>query len=134
MRKIIFLVIVMVSGLVGVSAQTKEQTRGNSEPRQKEKAVSFWRVSHNPGSRPTGVLRLGPPTTYLKQGLRTEEVLRLLGQPGSISQRHDQGVIVTTYEFPRGEGRILIAEFVSDALVRSRVETRQQIAQVDRKV
>lgn len=131
MRKIIFLVIVMLSAIVGVSAQTQEQ-KGNSEQRQKEKAVSFWRVSRNPGSRPTGVLRLGPPTTYLKEGLSTEEVLRLLGEPDSISQRDYKGVIVTTYAFPRGEGRILIAEFVSDALVRSRVEMREQIAQADR--
>lgn len=132
MSKIILLVVIIMGALAGVSAQTPEQTKGISEQRQNEKSVSFWRVSHNPGSRPTGVLRLGPPTTYLKEGLRTEEVLRLLGQPGSISQRDDKGVIVTTYEFPRGEGRILIAEFVSDALVRSRVETREQIAQVDR--
>jgi hypothetical protein len=132
MRKIIILVIVMVSGIAGVSAQTQEQVKEKSQPRQQEKVVSFWRVSHNPGSRLTGVLRLGPPTTYLKEGLSSEEVLRLLGQPGSISQRDDKGAIVTTYEFPRGEGRILIAEFVRDALVRFRVETREQIAQVDR--
>lgn len=130
MSKIILLVAIIMGAFVGVSAQTQERTKGNSEPRQKD--GSFWRVSHNPGSRPTGVLRLGPRTTYLKEGLSTAEVLRLLGSPDAISQRDEKGVIVTTYEFPRGEERRLIAEFVSDALVRSWVQTREQIAQVDR--
>jgi hypothetical protein len=72
------------------------------------------------------VVRVGPPTTYLKEGLRTEEVLRVLGEPSTVSERVEQGLVVTTYEFPRGEGRILIAEFISDALVRTRIETRSQ--------
>ena len=76
------------------------------------------------GSAERGVIRVGPPTTYLKEGLRTEEVLRLLGKPVAISERSEKDLVVTTYEFRRGEGRILIAEFVSGVLVRSRTETR----------
>ena len=49
-----------------------------------------------------------------------------LGEPSTVSERVEQGLVVTIYEFPRGEGRILIAEFISDALVRTRIETRSQ--------
>ena len=73
-------------------------------------------------SRKTGVVRVGPSTTYLKEGLSTEQVVRLLGTPSAISERTEKDLKVTTYEFPRGEGRVLIAEFVSDALVKSRIE------------
>jgi hypothetical protein len=81
-------------------------------------------VSHKPG-----VVRVGPTTTYLKEGLSTEQVIRLLGEPSAISERTERNLTVTIYEFPRAEGRILIAEFVSDALIDSRIETRVQVAQ-----
>jgi hypothetical protein len=71
-----------------------------------------------------GVVHLGPRTTYLKEGLKTEEVVRLLGAPSSISDRKEAARIVSTYEFQRGEGRVLIAEFVGGVLVSSRIETR----------
>ena len=79
-------------------------------------------------NRKPGFVRVGPSTTYLKEGLRTEEVFRLLGKPLSVSERMEQGFVVTTYEFARGAGRILVAEFVNDALVRSRIETREKIS------
>jgi len=69
-----------------------------------------------------GVVHVGPRTTYLKAGLSTEEVTKLLGEPTSTSIK-DQGARVV-YEFERGEGRVLIAEFVRDSLVSSRMETR----------
>jgi hypothetical protein len=81
-------------------------------------------VSHKPG-----VVRVGPTTTYLKKGLSAEQVIRLLGEPSAISERTEKDLIVTTYEFPRGEGRVLIAEFVGDALIESRIEARVQVAQ-----
>jgi hypothetical protein len=71
-----------------------------------------------------GVVHLGPRTTYLKEGLKTEEVVRLLGAPSTISERKQGGRVISTYEFPRGEGRVLIAEFVGDTLITSRTETR----------
>jgi hypothetical protein len=79
-----------------------------------------------------GVVRVGPTTTYLKEGLSTNQVVRLLGEPSAISERTEKDLIVTTYEFPRGEGRVLLAEFVSDALIDSRIETRVQVAQTGR--
>lgn len=80
-------------------------------------------------SHKLGVVRVGPATTYLKEGLSTEQVIRLLGAPSAISERTEKDLIVTTYQFPRGEGRVLIAKFVSDALIDSRIETRVLVAQ-----
>ena len=100
-----------------------------------EKSPSFLRqISYRyvaGDSRKPRVIRVGPPTTYVKEGLRTEEVLRLLGKPVATSERVEQGLVVTTYEFLRGGGRVLVADFVSDALVRARIETRGKSMQAD---
>lgn len=79
-------------------------------------------------SRKTGVVRVGPSVTYLKEGFTVEEVLRLLGQPANVSKHQSGNEMVTTYEFPRGKNRFLIAEFVNGSLVSSRTETRDQLA------
>jgi hypothetical protein len=79
-------------------------------------------------SRRSGVVRVGPSVTYLKEGFTVEEVLRLLGEPANISKHQSGSELVVTYEFPRGQNRFLIAEFVNGALVSSRTETRQQVA------
>lgn len=79
-------------------------------------------------SRKSSVVRVGPSVTYLKEGFTVEEVLRLLGQPANVSKHQSGNEMVTTYEFPRGQKRFLIAEFVNGALVSSRTETRDQLA------
>jgi hypothetical protein len=80
-----------------------------------------------------GVVRVGPRTTYLKEGLSTDEVVRLLGKPLSISERSEKGVVVKTYEFQRGEGQMLVAEFENNLLVRSHTEAiPDQPVQADR--
>jgi hypothetical protein len=79
-----------------------------------------------------GVVQVGPRTTYLKEGLTTDEVVRLLGKPAAISERTDNDVVVTIYEFNRSEDRVLVAEFEKGALVRSAMQTRRQVAQADR--
>ncbi len=71
-----------------------------------------------------GVVQLGPRTTYLEVGLKTDQVLKLLGEPSTFSERYVDGKTVATYEFQRGEGRVVIAEFVAGALIGSRTETR----------
>ena len=112
MLKILIIATAVLIGVVNVSAQTMGAKRHTL--------------------RRAGIVRVGPSTTYLKEGFSLEEVLRLLGEPAAISQRHDGDEFVTTYEFPRGQNRILIAEFVNGALVRSRTETRVQLALGDR--
>lgn len=98
--------------------------------------VNVSAQSNRPGKRTfggrrivtrAGVVRVGPVTTYLKEGLTTEEVLRLLGEPAGVSEHNANGSSVKTYEFRRGDNRILIAEFVNDSLVSSRTETRTTI-------
>jgi hypothetical protein len=76
--------------------------------------------------RKIGVVRVGSSTTYLKQGLSTEEVVRLLGEPTAILQR-EEGSEALTYVFTRSEGRVLVAEFVKGSLVSSRTETRTNL-------
>jgi hypothetical protein len=68
------------------------------------------------------VLRLGPTTTYLKNGLTTEEVIRLLGKPVSISELREGLRLLTVYTFTRSDGRVFIAEFEKGLLVDSRME------------
>jgi hypothetical protein len=69
------------------------------------------------------VLRVGPTTTYLKNGLSTEEVVQLLGKPTSVSERQESNKLMATYTFSRSEGRVLVAEFENGVLTGSRTET-----------
>jgi hypothetical protein len=139
MQKVLGIVIVIMAAMVCVSAQTRQDGVRYSEHKEsvlKLNANGTESEAFYPGtsySYPVedfkpGVVQVGPRTTYLKEGLRTDEVVRLLGKPASISERKENDILITTYEFHRGEGRILIAEFVRDILVRSRLETRDENA------
>ena len=112
MLKILIIATAILIAVVNVSAQTAATKRHTV--------------------RRAGIVRVGPSTTYLKEGFSLEEVLRLLGEPAAISERRDGNEFISTYEFPRGQNRFLIAEFVNGALVRSRTETRVQVALWDR--
>jgi hypothetical protein len=69
-----------------------------------------------------GVVHVGPTTTYLKEGLKPEEVVWLLGAPTSISESRREGQSFLVYEFQRSGDRVLIAEFANRSLVASRTE------------
>ncbi|HEX8709195.1 MAG TPA: hypothetical protein VF723_13190 [Pyrinomonadaceae bacterium] len=73
------------------------------------------------------VLRLGPTSIYLKNGLRADEVVRLMGRPLSVSERREGDARLGTYRFSRSEGRVLIAEFVNGILVNSRTENPAEL-------
>ena len=103
MLKALVILVAIVIAFVNVSAQ------GSSTQRRVVRRI--------------GVVRVGPSTTYLKQGLSTEEVVRLLGEPTAIFGR-EEGSDALTYVFARSEGRVLVAEFVKGSLVSSRTETR----------
>ena len=140
MSKAVKLVIVIMCALVSVSAQDRIARRHHVEDRnvelRAEKAESARVASVTedfvPGTSYSysgddfkpGVVRVGPRTTYLKEGLTTDQVVRLLGKPISTSERTEKDVVAKTYEFQRGNGRILIAEFEQGLLVRSRIEER----------
>ena len=145
MRKVLSLVIVIMSAMVGASAQSepdrKQYVEDKSVTLRVEKMPAAERADYfSPStsySYPVenfkpGVVQVGPRTTYLKEGFSTAEVVRLLGKPSAISERSENGVVVTVYEFPRSEARVLIADFVNGVLVRSMIETRGQVARADR--
>jgi len=136
---------VIMSAMVSGSAQTEQDRKQDIEdksvalrvdkvPTAREDDNSFPRTSYSypvEDFKP-GVVQVGPRITYLKEGFSTEEVIRLLGKPSAVSERCEKDVVVTIYEFPRSEGRVLIAEFVKGVLVRFTMETRGQIAQAGR--
>jgi hypothetical protein len=109
MLKTLVISIAIIIAVVNASAQTTGTTRRHV-------------------TRKGGVVRVGPSTTYLKEGFTLEEVLRLLGEPASITEHQSGTEWVTTYEFPRGQNRVVIADFVKGALVSSRTETHDQLA------
>jgi hypothetical protein len=146
-RFLVFAMVIMCAA-ISVSAQTeKNGKRGRAAaeiptnpvdlngPEQTEQNVSTRRISYEyaaPTSKKIGVIRVGSPTTYLKEGLTTTDVIQVLGEPAAVSTRVEKGNVVTTYEFQRGGERIFVAEFVKDRLVRTRTETRDQLAQKTR--
>ena len=144
MQKILGIVIVIMAAMVCVSAQTGRDRMQFSEHKvaslklnapatESEAFYLGTSYSYPVEDFKPGVVQVGPRTTYLKEGLRTDEVVRLLGKPASISERSENDIVIATYEFQRGEGRILIAEFVCGILVRSRSETRlENPVQADR--
>lgn len=104
MLKTLVIVIALLIAVVNVSAQT-----GRNQKNVKRHQAT--------------AIRVGPPTTYLKEGLTAEEVLRVLGEPINVSEREDDGVTIKTLHFQRGANRVLVAEFVNNELVSSRTET-----------
>ncbi len=136
MRKFLVIAIILTCGMVSASAQnaTRKHHAGDKGaslqadkiPAEAENAFPRTSFSYPLDDFKPGVVKVGPRTTYLKEGLRTDEVVRLLGKPTSTSERKENEVLVTTYEFQRGEHTVLVAEFVSGRLVRSRTETRDE--------
>jgi hypothetical protein len=98
-------------GKTGADARTKAKVRG----------AARVRAPH--------VLRVGPSTTYLRHGLSTDEVVRFLGEPVSVSERQEGDAHLATYIFPRGAGRVLVAEFKNGSLISSRAELTTATAQ-----
>lgn len=130
MSKVLVIGAVIICAAIGVSAQTANGQKHTFEGTQVTNRTRVP-IAKDGGkyvitvSRKPGVVQLGPRTTYLKEGLTTEEVLRVMGRPTAVSERNEQGSIVTSYEFIRGDGRVLIAEFIDNALVRSRTEKHE---------
>lgn len=145
MSKFLSLLIVILSAMVSVSAQIRPDEKRYVEDKSvslkmdlpgteaaKEAFYPHTSYSYSADEFRPGVVQVGPRTTYLKEGLSSEEVVRLLGKPSAISERNERDEVVTIYEFPRSENRVLVAEFVKDALVRSTMESRGQATPADR--
>lgn len=143
MQKALGILIVVMAAMVCVSAQARPDRiqftdaeailKVNAPATGTDAFYPHTSYSYPVEDFKPGVVQVGPRTTYLKEGLRIDEVVRLLGKPASVSERSENNIVITTYEFQRGEGRMLIAEFVSNLLVRSRLETRgEHPGQADR--
>jgi hypothetical protein len=143
MYKVFSIAIVIMAAMIGVSAQVRQDRIKYSEDKSvtlklglsgpTEAIYPGTSYSYSVDDFKPGVVRVGPRTTYLKEGLSTDEVVRLLGKPTSISERSEQDVVITVYEFRRGEGHFLLAEFVGGVLLRSWSETRDaEPVQADR--
>jgi hypothetical protein len=129
MKKAFVIISMILISVVAASAQTgtKGEAIASRRSRDGEKRAS---TASRAGQRSApGVLRLGPSTTYLKNGLKTDEVVRLLGRPATVSERARGNALFTTYTFERGAGRLLVAEFEDGLLVSSRTEIANTIVQ-----
>lgn len=135
MRKVLGTVIIGLAALVCVSAQTTPDRTKYAEDKGATSRLGIpaatteafhpsTSYNYSVDDFKPGVVKVGPRTTYLKEGLRTDEVVRLLGKPTSTSERTESDLVITTFEFKRAEGRFLMAEFVSGVLVRSWTEIR----------
>jgi hypothetical protein len=121
---------------IAIAAQTTDRQKPLSEGKRVEfsKPADAGRTITVPATVTAGkplaagrivdgrVLRLGPSTTYIKNGLSTDEVLRLLGKPVRVAERREGDRSFMTYTFRRSEGRVFVAEFENGLLVGSRTE------------
>jgi hypothetical protein len=143
MQKFFIITAFVLLSSVAVAAQTVSEQKPNSDGRQVDfaKRVETGRSVNAPvvsvKAKQTAertqvlrivdgrVLRLGPTTIYLKNGLSIEEVVRLLGQPTAVSKRQEGGMTITTCTFSRSEGRVFVTEFENGLLTSSRTEIRK---------
>lgn len=126
MKKVISLFAIVILSAIAGSAQTgQEKTKASSNDARIEKAQTRAGQKNDPR-----VLRVGPSTTYLRSGLTTDDVIRVLGKPESVSERMNGDTRVVLYTYARGEGRFLITEFEKDLLVRSYIDTPAEVAQL----
>jgi hypothetical protein len=129
MKKASVIITMILASALAAPAQASskgEHARLRRNPEKEKKAAVS---SKKNTTRAPGVLRVGPSTTYLKKGLSTNEVLRFLGRPASVSERREGDLQFATYTFTRGEGRVLVAEFKNGVLVNSHSEARQTLVQ-----
>jgi hypothetical protein len=91
-------------------------------------AQSVYHLSKTKRVSPA-VVRLGPSTTFMRNGLSRQEVVKLLGEPFSTVETMDGNAVVTTCVFHRSGDRILIAQFRDDVLIASRLQTSGVLAQ-----
>jgi len=126
MKKFLILIATILISAAAVSAQTNRKADGR---RSAEREGSVTSINRQERSRASLVLKLGPSTTYIKNGLSYTEVVRLLGQPASVSEKQDGGLRLTTLTFARSQGRVLVTEFAHGVLINSRTEINESLSQ-----
>ena len=126
MKKFLILIATILISAMAVAAQTITKGDGRLSVEGEKRVAS---VNSRERAHARFVLKLGPSTTYIKNGLSLEEVLRLLGQPSSVSEKLEGSLRLITYTFVRSEGRVLVAEFADGVLVNSRSESSESLSQ-----
>lgn len=129
MQKVLAIVAFILLSSLTVAAQTADEQVKLSDGQRVEfaKRVETERTINAPASLTAEVvdgrvLRIGPTTTYLKNGLSKDEVVRILGKPSFVLERWEGKRFLATYTFKRSSGRLFVAEFEDGLLVRSRTE------------
>src|SRR5262252_3871281 len=127
---------ILAFAAVTASAQTQAESRLATESNKRQQSETTTapaqRVSYTYQRGSSGrhaVVRVGPSSTYLKEGLSTAEVVAFLGQPARISQQRENGEAVVVYEFSRSENQTLFVEFIGDRLVRTKTEPSSKVPQ-----
>lgn len=128
MKKVLVIISILFASALCASAQTTagvslSSSRQTAKVEKKASAASRQKETRGPA-----VIRVGPSTTYLKNGLRPNDVVRFLGRPATVSERRDGELSFATYIFARSGGRILVAEFENGVLVNSYTEAGQTAA------
>ena len=125
MKKGFGLISVILVSSIAASAQAGGAKGELARPEGNKKApvITFKKVR----ARAPGVVRVGPSTTYLKNGLSINEVVSSLGRPVSVSERQEGSLNYATYTFTRSGGRVLVAEFENGLLVNSRAGARETL-------
>ena len=127
MKKVFGLFAIILLSALAVSAQTKVKTEAGA--RSLEETKGTVAVKKSARKNDPRILRVGPSSTYLKNGLSIDDVLGVLGEPLSSTERQDGQILLTTYLFQRSEDRILVAEFENGLLVSSHTGTLEEVAQ-----
>lgn len=138
MSKTLKTILFLLVAISGASAQT-EHSKQYVEPKHDSSTVEMpatkeimisRHASYNKIElrRPQAtVVIVGPRSTYLQEGLKLGAVLKVLGQPAAVSQRSENGKVIVSYEFTRGGGRTVVAEFVNDVLVHSQIVVADEV-------
>lgn len=123
MKKFFSLIAIVLFSVVAVAAQTRVKGSFSDLLRSRRAGVEKRAANHKAARfQDARAFRLRPSTIYLKNGLSTDEVLRLMGTPTSVSERQEGNAHLATYIFHRSEGRIFVANFENGVLINSWTE------------
>jgi hypothetical protein len=125
MNYVVEILIALLLAVTSISAQTKAASGDVELSSSTYSKGSTSKHSVERKDANLGVIKVGPSTTYLKNGLSIDEVKRVLGKPVYVSERQVDDGLISTYIFRRGEDRFVVAEFAKGILKQSSVKTRE---------
>ncbi|MBV9958364.1 MAG: hypothetical protein JO360_08085 [Acidobacteria bacterium] len=120
--------IIAIITLSTLAANAQVRVKNENAPTERTDAPRALVANRNLRRNDPRVLTVGPSSTYLKEGLPVDEVVRVLGEPLSVNERQEGETRTAVYFFQRSEGRVLVAEFEKGLLVRSNIRTEAELA------